>query len=877
MSLHKKTRDTIDALFAAGQQPVKLKTSEGIGILNGRRPIVLVTAAGVKTNAGTYYEQKSETNLPDGGFLQQDARRDGNVETILLRDGRRGITRRFDASGFKFTPLGTAYYRTMRRNYVISVPITITGNRKNGTPYTYKAHMPIEKWGLKQMEMPMHLTHAQRVAFVKAKVLREQDAKGTRVLNEFYDETWEVDETGSWQINEETVGVNPETNKAEAHVILDRRMRAPEPLVSNSILFQHAICDEAFAYVDDNQCAQRQIASILKQDLGGICYKFAEINKKLYGNDVEGVTPRMVMEFCRNNDYGCVLVHNESIITTLPGAPILAFTCHEDHCFFYKDAAVRRALMQRRGEFTMRLQRAQRQTQTPPTSEWLPWKQQIAPGHFWTSDASTVRAWFLENKRSPKVVKKDVVVIRSLIYNLRKNEGGPGVCHIHVLPERSDDIEKWLEALQIDLHYHGEGLPATSLRVLQTLVKRSRERTWLTGEEKAQILEEHDFCCAVCGSKGQLEFDHIARLSESYDEQKFQPLCVECHREKTAQEARMYDGDQLASHFELEVWKRYVESPRPKALTMKLRECKNLIDMEISDVIRCRRSALLYNVHPIPVFCPLDDIKIRTEFVLGDLNFVAMPLSRKAFASFLGYSGPGWQHRVQTEWLLHTGVIKWEHITETLTATAHLPAGLLAEPLETMERAWGENSGNAKLSVNSLIGLWAIDESDMMKIRTSAREDDAPNDCLKSIFEYQGGFVYDFITKTKIVRNASCRPLHDLCMCSEATRVGQMLFAIQMAGAIPYELKTDSVLFKAKKRRPVELDKLTFRDLGTLYTRNYPLARPTVQLTIVSSESKPFRQSPAEEKDLLRGCYESITTVVSESVGSARARDRGCC
>jgi hypothetical protein len=170
--------------------------------------------------------------------------------------------------------------------------------------------------------------------------------------------------------------------------------------------------------------------------------------------------------------------------------------------------------------------------------------------------------------------------------------------------------------------------------------------------------------------------------------------------------------------------------------------------------------------------------------------------------------------------------------------------------------------------VNSLIGLWAIDESDMMKIRTSAREDDAPNDCLKSIFEYQGGFVYDFITKTKIVRNASCRPLHDLCMCSEATRVGQMLFAIQMAGAIPYELKTDSVLFKAKKRRPVELDKLSFRDLGTLYTRNYPLARPTVQLTVACSESKPFRQSPAEEKDLLRGCYESVTP--------AKEGDRGC-
>ncbi len=196
----------------------------------------MVTALGQKTSAGTYYEQRSETNLPDGGFLQQTARRDGNVETILLRDGGRGITRRWNASGtITFTPLGNAFYKTLRRNYVVSVPIIITGNRRNGTPYTYKSHMPIEKWGIKPMEMPMNLTHAQRVARVKAKVLREQDAKGTRVLNEWYDQTWELDEGGSWLIHEETVGVD-ETGKGEAHVILDRRMRAPEPLVSNSML-----------------------------------------------------------------------------------------------------------------------------------------------------------------------------------------------------------------------------------------------------------------------------------------------------------------------------------------------------------------------------------------------------------------------------------------------------------------------------------------------------------------------------------------------------------------------------------------------------------------------------------------------------------------
>ncbi len=41
-----------------------------------------------------------------------------------------------------------------------------------------------------------------------------------------------------------------------------------------------------------------------------------------------------------------------------------------------------------------------------------------------------------------QVIKKDEVRIRTLIYNLRKNEeGGPGVCYVHALPERSDEID----------------------------------------------------------------------------------------------------------------------------------------------------------------------------------------------------------------------------------------------------------------------------------------------------------------------------------------------------------------------------------------------------------------------------------------------------
>ena len=112
-------------------------------------------------------------------------------------------------------------------------------------------------------------------------------------------------------------------------------------------------------------------------------------------------------------------------------------------------------------------------------------------------------------------------------------------------------------------------------------------------------------------------------------------------------------------------------------------------------------------------------------------------------------------------------MIKWEDVSHTLSATAHLPASILAEPLELMEQAWGDdNCVLAKLSVNSLIGLWAIDEVSTLKVQTSTREDDAPRQgCLTSTFHYDdGGFVSDFLTRIKLVSNASCRPLHDLCM-----------------------------------------------------------------------------------------------------------------
>ena len=109
--MRKAFMQKIDALYDKGERPQNNKTTGSIGLNAGKRALVLIDNAGKKTAAGNYWEQKSGTELPLGGFLQQTARREGNVETIQLRDGKRGITRRWDAGNndWSFTALGKKY------------------------------------------------------------------------------------------------------------------------------------------------------------------------------------------------------------------------------------------------------------------------------------------------------------------------------------------------------------------------------------------------------------------------------------------------------------------------------------------------------------------------------------------------------------------------------------------------------------------------------------------------------------------------------------------------------------------------------------------------------------------------------------------------
>jgi hypothetical protein len=82
-------------------------------------------------DTGRHWEQKAGEVLPAGGFMQQVALREGNVEHIKLRDGSKAVTRRWDAvtGDCEFNRLGKRYYTMLCRKFVVSVRVTVQGTR----------------------------------------------------------------------------------------------------------------------------------------------------------------------------------------------------------------------------------------------------------------------------------------------------------------------------------------------------------------------------------------------------------------------------------------------------------------------------------------------------------------------------------------------------------------------------------------------------------------------------------------------------------------------------------------------------------------------------------------------------------------------------
>lgn len=116
---------------------------------------------------------------------------------------------------------------------------------------------------------------------------------------------------------------------------------------------------------------------------------------------------------------------------------------------------------------------------------------------------------------------------------------------------------------------------------------------------------------------------------------------------------------------------------------------------------------------------PWTVLSLQKKGVLAVFSFVEIPAGRRNSFTLLPYHGSGWCNHVAVEHMLHYGLVTWADIYLSLFATGQVPPYYLADPLGIMENAWGENLDLAKLSVNQMIGLWAIDARQIYHVKTS--------------------------------------------------------------------------------------------------------------------------------------------------------------
>ena len=74
--------------------------------------------------------------------------------------------------------------------------------------------------------------------------------------------------------------------------------------------------------------------------------------------------------------------------------------------------------------------------------------------------------------------------------------------------------------------------------------------------------------------------------------------------------------------------------------------------------------------------------------------------------------------------------------------------------------------------------------------------------------------MYDFVLQEQLCNGGiSNRPLHDLAMGQEAVRLGTTFYVLKRLRCPVYEIKTDSILYRAPKRTKLSIASLTYENL----------------------------------------------------------------
>ena len=207
MSLSQDKKNAINVAVTAGNLPKRGRSNQ-LTLRLKRNPekssyVVLARADGTLTKAGEhYYGTNPSQPRPSSQFDYNTPliKRGGN-DYIRTKDGKESLVRSLKSDGkIVMTRIGMQYFKRKTTEYVVSVPVIVSGTNKRGQTVDRKTFLPTDLLGTGQILISDMLTEAQKIDRVKSYAVIElglQTQNGRTLLMEISDETLAMTETRS--------------------------------------------------------------------------------------------------------------------------------------------------------------------------------------------------------------------------------------------------------------------------------------------------------------------------------------------------------------------------------------------------------------------------------------------------------------------------------------------------------------------------------------------------------------------------------------------------------------------------------------------------------------------------------------------------------
>ena len=655
-------------------------------------------------------------------------------------------------------------------------------------PYERTKRLPVTDLNVALSRQSEGLSDAQAARNLKASVLAQLgNPEPNDIILELSDESYYLDATREWTFSQQAMQVVDD--QVVVDTVLDQPLGALRD-VSYQLFCGDEILESAFEQRPDKLCVARQLAELMRLPVQELLSDFDAITNGSKWRE-QGITPREIRSFCVWRQAPMFYVDCQGRLLdkfepAIKEQRAVAFTSWNGHAFFYKSARTV-ARCEPIGDRAQAKYRGERKAgETPEFSDWREWEGQVDSGHFYTEDLEQVRRELLAEGHCPKVVMRSMSEWRCLRLSARRR----GLRHLRLPrgPGGAAGLDGPAGApLSRAAPGRERGLPSPPQSTPGSArVSAGRARG---AGSPAQALRGAHHRGDVRAGPHRPRAPVLLRTGP-------EPLCLECHRNKTALE--FSHATTLESRFSRRAYEAYVESPRLPPLVFKLNSHKPERICYGIDVVRCRKNALAHSKFPAPIFCPKDNMEQAREGHLADLTYVTLPEDGR-WATFprLTYVGEGWYAKPAAAYMLEKGIATWSDFAWSLDATAHVDQESVTQALQQMEAAWPEGEEHyAKLSINALIGLRNMDL--IYTMRTSNHQFDGSGCQHRELFlDAAGGMHWDHIYVTQLLSNRSCRPVHDFVMASEYVAVCRIRDAL---AAVPSRylkaVKTDCVVFQ---------------------------------------------------------------------------------